>query len=60
MAETNPAGNGASQGAQLSVHKLYVKDASFEAPGAPAIFQDQATADPAEPEPEGRELRRGM
>ena len=41
MAETTPAGNGASQGAQLSVHKLYVKDASFEAPGAPAIFQDQ-------------------
>ena len=35
------AGNGSSQGAQLSVHKIYVKDASFEAPSAPAIFQDQ-------------------
>jgi len=42
MTESIPAaGNGAAQGAQLSVHKLYVKDASFEAPGAPAIFQDQ-------------------
>jgi preprotein translocase subunit SecB len=41
MAESSPAGNGASQGASLSVHKLYVKDASFEAPGAPAIFQEQ-------------------
>lgn len=35
------AGNGTSQGAQLSVHKIYVKDSSFEAPSAPAIFQDQ-------------------
>ena len=42
MTESIPAaGNGAAQGAQLSVHKMYVKDASFEAPGAPAIFQDQ-------------------
>lgn len=41
MAET-PATNGAApQGPQLSVQKLYVKDASFEVPGAPAIFQDQ-------------------
>ena len=39
MAEAT-AGNGSSQGAQLSVHKIYVKDSSFEAPSAPAIFQD--------------------
>jgi len=42
MAENIPT-NGASQSAQLSVHKIYVKDVSFEAPGAPAIFQDQGT-----------------
>ena len=43
MAETNP-NNGASQAgasAQLSVQKIYVKDASFEVPGAPAIYQEQ-------------------
>jgi preprotein translocase subunit SecB len=33
--------NQADQGPQLSVQKIYLKDASFEAPGAPAIFQDQ-------------------
>ena len=41
MAESN---NGAAQGAaaaQLSVQKIYVKDASFEVPSAPAIFQEQ-------------------
>ena len=41
---TNPAanGNGGEQaGPQLSVQKIYVKDASFEAPGAPHIFQEQ-------------------
>lgn len=40
----NPAanGNGGEQaGPQLSVQKIYVKDASFEAPGAPHIFQEQ-------------------
>jgi preprotein translocase subunit SecB len=43
MADINPAANGASAtpGAQLSVQKIYVKDASFEVPGAPAIFQEQ-------------------
>jgi preprotein translocase subunit SecB len=42
MAETtNGATNGqAQQGqAQLSLQKIYTKDVSFEAPGAPAIFQ---------------------
>lgn len=38
-------GNGGApldaQGPQLSVQKIYVRDASFEAPGAPAIFQEQ-------------------
>ena len=33
--------NGAASGAQLSLQKVYIKDASFEAPGAPHIFQDQ-------------------
>ena len=36
--------NGAAQGAasaQLSVQKIYVKDASFEVPSAPAIYQEQ-------------------
>jgi preprotein translocase subunit SecB len=41
MAETtNGATNGQAQGqAQLSLQKIYTKDVSFEAPGAPAIFQ---------------------
>ena len=35
-------GNGAAEtGPQLTVQKVYVKDASFEAPGAPHIFQEQ-------------------
>ena len=41
MAETNPASNGASPAAQLTVQKIYVKDTSFEVPGAPMIFQEQ-------------------
>jgi len=46
MAEnTNGSGNGQAhpeQGqAQLSLQRVYVKDASFEAPGAPQIFQQQ-------------------
>ena len=41
MAETNPASNGASPSAQLTVQKIYVKDTSFEVPGAPQIFQEQ-------------------
>jgi preprotein translocase subunit SecB len=28
-------------GAQLSLQKIYIKDASFEVPGAPQIFQEQ-------------------
>jgi len=28
--------------AQFAVHKLYLKNVSFEAPGAPAVFQEQA------------------
>jgi preprotein translocase subunit SecB len=40
--ETNNPTNGpASSGPQLSLQKIYVKDASFEAPGAPHIFQEQ-------------------
>lgn len=33
-------GNGSAQGAQLSLQKVYLKDASFEVPGAPQIFQE--------------------
>src|SRR5215467_8425474 len=44
MAEsTNGAANGQAQQAQLSLQKIYVKDVSFEAPGAPQVFQSQAT-----------------
>jgi preprotein translocase subunit SecB len=31
----------AAAGAQLSLQKVYIKDVSFEVPGAPQIFQDQ-------------------
>jgi len=41
MAETIPPANGASTAAQLTVQKIYVKDTSFEVPGAPMIFQEQ-------------------
>jgi preprotein translocase subunit SecB len=44
MAETtNGAANGQTElpQAQLSLQKIYVKDVSFEAPGAPQIFQTQ-------------------
>ncbi|HEX6832355.1 MAG TPA: protein-export chaperone SecB [Rudaea sp.] len=43
MTDNNLAGaNGAAvNGAQLSLQKVYIKDASFEVPGAPHIFQDQ-------------------
>lgn len=37
-----PTGNGAGDaGVQLSLQKVYIKDASFEVPGAPQIFQEQ-------------------
>jgi preprotein translocase subunit SecB len=42
--DTNPVANGnagAESGPQLTVQKVYVKDASFEAPSAPHIFQEQ-------------------
>ena len=39
----NGAGGAASSSAtaQLTIQKLYIKDASFEAPGAPQVFGDQ-------------------
>lgn len=43
MTDTAPVANGAAeqpQMAQVAVQKIYVKDASFEAPNAPMIFQD--------------------
>ena len=41
MAETATPTNGATAPASLSVQKIYIKDASFEVPSAPAIFQEQ-------------------
>jgi preprotein translocase subunit SecB len=42
MADNTPTTNGATDpGAQLSLQKVYIKDASFEVPGAPQIFQEQ-------------------
>jgi preprotein translocase subunit SecB len=41
MAENAPATNGQTAPAQLSVQKIYVKDASFEVPNAPQVFQEQ-------------------
>lgn len=46
MSDPNPLANGADTSAaaqgQVGVQKIYVKDASFEAPSAPHIFQEQA------------------
>jgi preprotein translocase subunit SecB len=39
--ETTTPANGAATGPQLSLQKVYVKDASFEVPSAPQIFQEQ-------------------
>ncbi len=41
MAENTPSNGAAEAGAQLSLQKVYIKDASFEVPGAPQIFQEQ-------------------
>ncbi len=39
---SNGAANGQAQAqAQLNLQRIYVKDVSFEAPGAPQIFQEQ-------------------
>ncbi|MBB5016136.1 protein-export chaperone SecB [Rehaibacterium terrae] len=35
------ADNTAAQGAQFTIQKIYLKDVSFEAPNAPAIFTEQ-------------------
>ncbi|HZP67033.1 MAG TPA: protein-export chaperone SecB [Rudaea sp.] len=37
----NQTNGSAATGAQLSLQKVYIKDASFEVPGAPQIYQDQ-------------------
>ncbi len=37
----DPAAATDEQGAVFSLQKLYLKDVSFESPGAPAIFQEQ-------------------
>lgn len=45
MSVPNPVANGAdtsvTTSAQVAVQKIYIKDASFEAPAAPHIFQEQ-------------------
>ena len=44
--EQNPAINpGDAAAAQFQIQKLYLKDASFELPNAPDIFQDTGQAD---------------
>lgn len=49
MAEEQNANTGATReeapAAQFLIHKLYVKDVSFELPNAPAIFQEQGQSD---------------
>ncbi len=40
MAENQPNGQATNQ-AQLNIQKIYIKDASFEAPNAPYVFQEQ-------------------
>lgn len=46
MSDSNPLANGADNHstaqAQVAVQKIYLKDVSFEAPGAPHIFQEKA------------------
>ena len=39
--EAIQANGSAAAGPQLSLQKVYLKDASFEVPGAPHIFQEQ-------------------
>jgi preprotein translocase subunit SecB len=41
--ESNPiaSNGGTAPQAQLQIQKIYIKDASFEAPNAPQIFQEQ-------------------
>ncbi len=41
MAENSPTNGAGANAAQLSLQKVYIKDASFEVPGAPQIFQEQ-------------------
>jgi protein-export chaperone SecB len=42
MADEANNGAEAPAAAQFMVHKLYLKNVSYEAPGAPAVFQEQA------------------
>ena len=48
MAEiiTTDQANGQGNKAQLVLHKIYVKDVSFEAPNAPQIFQEIGETEP--------------
>ncbi len=41
MADETTNGAAAPQGPQFNLQRIYVKDASFEAPNAPQIFQEQ-------------------
>ena len=41
MTDNIPANGAAEAGAQLQLQKVYIKDASFEVPSAPQIFQEQ-------------------
>lgn len=41
MADETTNGAAPTQGAQLVLQKIYIKDASFEAPNTPQIFQEE-------------------
>ena len=42
MSEDTPTGTLQAQaGATFTVEKIYIKDLSFEAPGAPQVFNEQ-------------------
>ncbi len=41
--EAAPQADGEQSAPHFSVHRIYLKDASFEAPGAPALFTKQWT-----------------
>ena len=42
MSEQTNDGNGGQNPQQVSIHNIYLKDASFESPNAPAVFQQSA------------------
>ncbi|RME33318.1 MAG: protein-export chaperone SecB [Gammaproteobacteria bacterium] len=41
MAENQQAGQEQPRQAQFGIHKIYIKDVSYEAPGTPMVFQQE-------------------